>query len=198
MAEPAIAFASASGADWSGRDLAGASVRFCDLSGLRLPGAAAAGSFWQHCALRRADLTAADLSRATFVDCDLTEVDLTDGCLSGARLMRCSLEGARLTGASLDDAATVGCTLARAELTGVRDAASARDLVVEVLRRRAGEDAELMRWVGLVALQRSWCYDEFAAALDAHPRLREIALDAFRKLPESGFAEALAAARLTV
>ncbi len=193
MGEPRIAFAAAGGDDWRDRDLTGAQVRFCDLAGLALPGAAAAGSFWQHCSLRHADLAGADLAGAVLVDCDLSGVDLRGAGLAGARLRRCTIEDARLDGCDLDDAVLVGCSLADAHLDGVRNASSARDLVVEVLRRHAGDDPELQRWVGLVALRRAWCYDEFADALAAHPELRALALDAFRSLPHAGLAEALEA-----
>ena len=195
MAEPRIAFAAAGGDDWRGRDLTGAQVRFCDLAGLDLSGAAAGGSFWQHCSLRHADLSGADLAGAVLVDCDLSGADLRGTDLAEARLRRCTLEDARLDGCDLDGAALVGCSLADAQLDGVRNASSARDLVVEMLRRRAGDDPELQRWVGLVALRRDWCYEEFAAALAAHPELRALALDALRALPRAGLAEALETAR---
>ena len=195
MAEAALAFTAAAGADWSGRDLAGVQARFCDLAGADLGGATAAGSFWQHCSLRGVRLREADLTDATLVDCDLSGADLRAARLAGARLLRCSLESARLGDCELDDATMVGCSLADAELHGVRNATTARDLVVEVLRRRAGDDLELLRWVGLVALRRDWCYEEFAQALDGDPALRAMALECFSELPHSGLAEALASPR---
>jgi hypothetical protein len=186
-----IEFQSLAQADWSGRELADAEVRFCDLRGAVLTGAAARGSFWQHCSLRGADLAASDLVDAVFSDCLLERASLRGARLARARLVRCSFEDADLSEAGLRDATTVQCSFDAARLDGVRDVATARDLVVEILRRAAGDDPELLRWVGLVALERRWCYEEWARELAGSPRHRALALEAFAAYPAAGFADAL-------
>ena len=101
----------------------------------------------------------------------------------------CSLDGASLRDCNFDDAVTVGCSFAGASLDGARKFASCRDIVVEILRRAAGEDREALEVVGAVALHRPWCYEEWWELLAGRPALRERALEAFAAYPESGFAE---------
>jgi hypothetical protein len=182
------------GEDWPGGGLAGALVRFRDAGGASLASVDARDSVWDHCSLRRADLQGADLRGATLVGCDLERANLVDARLSDARLVRCSLASADLTGSDLEDATMVGCDLAGAELAGARNAATARDLVVEHLRRHAGDDVELLRWVGLVAIRRDWCWEEWVPLLAAEPRVRAAAMAAFAAAPHAGFTEAYATA----
>jgi len=184
-------FASLPSADWSRRRLADADVRFCELQNALFVGVDAPGSFWEQCSLRRADLTGASFVDATLRDCVLERAVLRDTRFTGARLVRCSLDGAQLEGADFADATMVGCSLQDAELVGARNFSTARDMIVEVLRRAAGDDQDLIRWVGLVALKRDWCYDVWTDVLRESPRYRRLALDAFAEYPESGFSEAL-------
>jgi uncharacterized protein YjbI with pentapeptide repeats len=188
---PAHAFEDLARAEWQERDLREGELRFCDLRGAALAGVKAAGSFWQHCSLRGADLDGADLTDAVLSECLLERASLRGAIMTGARLVRCSFDEAVLTDATLAGATTVGCSFQDAELTGIRDVATARDIVVEVLKRHAGGDPELLRWVGLVAVKREWCYDDWVRELARSPRHKALALEAFAPFPAAGFAEAL-------
>jgi uncharacterized protein YjbI with pentapeptide repeats len=167
-------------------------LRWANGSGAQMKGVQARNSFIEYVSFRRADLRDADFSQATLRHCAFNE-SLVDGAdFTDARLSHCSFDGASLRGCQFHGAVTVDCSFTDAVLEGAREFATARDLVVEILRRGCADDLQALEVVGAVALRRAWCWEHWTAYLLDRPRLLHLAATIFNAYPESGCAEALA------
>lgn len=184
-----LMFADLTNLEGRGARLKDVEVRFADAHGIDLASAEMGGSRWEHVQLRDADLSGADLRRAIFRNCSLEGVRLDDADLSEAALMSCSFDSASFHRCNLADATTVGCSFADAELEAARNFSTCRDIVVEVLRRAAGDDPEDLGVVGAIALERSWCWEHWAEKLT--PEQRRRGLKIFAAYRDSGCAAAL-------
>jgi Pentapeptide repeats (8 copies) len=178
------------GADLRGARLDGAVLRHCDLSGARLGLARAGGVSLAYTELRGADLSGADLRRSSWTSCGAEGAAFRGAKLDGAALAGCRFDDADFTDASLFKANTLHSVFAGASFEGARRFAWSREIVVELLGRRAA-DLEQRRYVGALALDPAGCYDEWRAILAAAPEYRRLALDALAAYPASGFARAL-------
>jgi uncharacterized protein YjbI with pentapeptide repeats len=193
------------GADLSGArfihvDLSGASLRGANLERATfhqvslvkasLAGARCAESIW-----RQADLTGAECMNAgwreAYVGNALLErADFADADLTLLRLIDCNCAGASFRGADFARANTAYSRFTDAHFEGAKRFSRCREIVVEILAREIGDDTARARLVGALALQRDWCYAEWAQMLAQEPHQREAALELFRRYPDSGFREA--------
>jgi uncharacterized protein YjbI with pentapeptide repeats len=212
-----FAYSSWRDVDWRGTDLTGAQFTCVDLTGAdlrdarlddamfrhviapgaRFSGASARRSFFEH-----ADLSGCDFSRTTLCHVVLKQSTASgamfdDADLSDAAIVGCNCDGASLRGAQLSGLITPDSTFRGAQLHAARRFWRARELVVEVLRQAIGDDPERVQVVGAVALQRAWCYPEWAQMLRSRPYLLDEAIEVFEDHPASGMAVALRAARMT-
>lgn len=167
----------ASSADFSGSDLSGTYWSMCDLSKARMVDAGLRNAFLQGCTLSEAHLDRADLTSARLVSSYATEASFR-----GAILKRTSTTAAKFTGSDFSAATAFF---------------RSREIVAEVLRQGVGDDWELAALVGAVLLAPTWCYPEWRAWLDAHPRHLAVAQEIFTAYPESGCAEALLGAGMS-
>ena len=122
--------------------LAGTGGKRADLSYARLCWADLRGAYLSRAKLRGADLYKADLSSANLSDANLSDADLCWANMRGAYLSRAKLRDANMNWQS-------------------------HDLLAEVLRQAAGDNADRRMLAGLVLVSRDWCWKEFMA-LD-HP-----------------------------
>ena len=101
-----------------------------------------------------------------------------------------------MRGCLLEDVTTIACTFGGTDLSEVRLAATARDVVVEILRRGVDDsDVEALEAIGAIHLKRSWCWEDWAVYFDERPDLVHRLERALAAYPSSGCREALAAAR---
>ena len=128
--------------------------------------------------LTGADLQGADLQGADLLGANLRGADLLGANLLGANLRDANLLGANLLGANLLDA-----NLRDADLRNVGVNWTSHDLIAEMLRQAAGEDAEKRSLAGLVLISRDWCWTQFLAL--EHPQ-REWALGVLRECVKEG------------
>jgi uncharacterized protein YjbI with pentapeptide repeats len=205
-----LAFVSLAGARLDGANLRGATLRHVDLTSASLTGAdltdvrfdlvhATTASFdgarltgaeIEHTILRGANLASADLRGAA-----IRASSLDGACLAGANLTRASMTDCTCADVAfrrtlLDRVNTGGSTFPRADFTAARRFYFCREIVVEVIRRETGDDAEWARLLG-AALVLRWGYVESRQALAEHPGFLERALAILGQYPESGAMEAL-------
>ena len=107
-------------ADFSGRDLAGATLRDSSFARARFVEAKLNGIDGSDARFSFADMTRADLTGATLRSTDLTRAVLAGATLKGADLRRATLFRADLRGADLTGAELTGANLSGAELGGAR------------------------------------------------------------------------------
>jgi hypothetical protein len=196
------------GADLSGAslehvDLLGASLRGVDLRRASLSCVGARGACFADARLDEAfaehvDLTGADLSRASLRNallrvCTLTRADLGGVDLTEGRLVGCECTDTGFRDALFEEASATDSTFDRAEFAGAKRFFLCREIVVELLKRELGDDLERTMLVGALAIERGWCYAEWARILAERPGARRAAVEAFRRYPASGCAEALQA-----
>ena len=113
--------------------------------------------------LTDAYLTRANLSRADLTGANLTGADLTGASLTGASLTGADLTGASLTDANLTGADLTGAYLTDAYLSGATLNWTSHDLLSEVLRRAAGDNARKLMLAGLPLVTRDKCWHNYAA-----------------------------------
>jgi hypothetical protein len=113
-----------------------------------------------------ADLRGVDLIDANLIGAKLIGAKLIDADLGGAKLMDAKLIDADLRGAKLMDAKLDGANLIGAKLEGATLNWQSHDLIAEILRRAAGDDAEKRKIAGLILVSRDWCWEEFLSLND--------------------------------
>lgn len=107
-------------ADFSGRDLAGATLRDSSFARARFVEAKLAGIDGSDARFSFADMSRADLTGATLRSTDLTRAVLAGATLKGADLRRATLFRADLRGADLTSAELTGANLSGADFSGAR------------------------------------------------------------------------------
>ena len=123
-------------------------------------------------------LVGANLRGVYLVGADLHGADLRWACLAGANLREADLRGAHLRRACLG-----GADLEGADLRGATLSWQSHDIIAELLRRSAGQDASKRKLAGLVLVSRDWCWDKF---LSLRSRDRKWALDVLAKYVKYG------------
>ncbi|WP_165073289.1 pentapeptide repeat-containing protein [Paludisphaera rhizosphaerae] len=113
-----------------------------------------------------ANLDGANLDGANLYGANLVGARLDGANLVGANLDGANLYGANLVGANLVGANLVGARLDGARLVGAKVSWNSHAMLSEILRRAAGEDVEKLKVAGFIAIQRSWCWDDFLEAGD--------------------------------
>lgn len=107
-------------ADFSGRDLAGATLRDSSFARARFVEAKLNGIDGSDARFSFADMSRADLTGATLRSTDLTRAVLAGATLKGADLRRATLFRADLRGADLTGAELTGANLSGADFSGAR------------------------------------------------------------------------------
>jgi hypothetical protein len=178
--------------DLRGALLEEATLGYINASGARLTGAQGRGVRIEHTKMARAELSAADLREAAFNGVDLEGAVLRAANLAGASIVQSNCTDAAFDSAILEHLNTVGSTFRDASFVGASRFFQSREIVAEILRRNAGDDVERLRSIGAILLDRSRCYAQWRAAVDAlGPEQLRFALRVFAAYPESGCAEAL-------
>jgi len=129
--------------------------------GINLRGANLGGAYLRGADLDGADLCDANLRGANLRGADLGDANLGDAYLRGANLGDAYLGGANLRGANLDGAHLCGADLCGANLGGAIINWNSHDLIVELLKRAAGDDIDKLKLTGLILLMREWCWGKF-------------------------------------
>jgi hypothetical protein len=184
------------GATFQDACLEKASFRFSSARGASFASAHCRHVYGEHVDLTHANFSHVDLRQATLHQCTLQHTLLNDADLTDSVLNQCNCDDSSFRGALLEGAMAVGSTFARADLDQARRFSTCREMIVEVLRREIGDDVERAKFVGAVAIGRQWCYEEWANMLAFQPQFRALALEIFRRYPESGFVEALRAGKV--
>ncbi|MCA3425275.1 MAG: pentapeptide repeat-containing protein [Roseomonas sp.] len=107
-------------ADFSGRDLTGATLRDSSFARARFVEAKLNGIDGSDARFSFADMSRADLTGATLRSTDLTRAVLAGATLKGADLRRATLFRADLRGADLTGAELTGANLSGADFSGAR------------------------------------------------------------------------------
>ncbi len=146
------------------------------------------------------DLTGADCAgthwREAFIgDSVLERTDFADADLTWLRLIDCNCAGASFEGAEFDHANTANSRFTGAHFERARRFFRCREIVMEILSREINGDLERAKLVGALAMNQDWCYPEWAKILALQPHYRQAVAGIFRQYPQSGFLEALRAAR---
>lgn len=201
-----LAHARLDGADLTGAQLVQVDLRCATLDGARLSktrlelvdagsasfaSAVAAESRWWGTNLTGANFTNADLRRASLSGTVLQSARFDGANLSRTTLADCVADDASFRDASLTWSNTSGTGFAGADFTGAKQFFLCREIVVEILSRNIGNDAECAKLVGAAALMPKWCYPEWKEILAIQTEYRDLALRIFERYPESGFEKAL-------
>ncbi len=179
------------GASFRGAVLHGATFEHARARDVDFRGADLSGAFWEHGELTGADFASAELGGLCLRYCNCDGASFRDAALRGASLINSSFSGADFTGAILLHGKTLRSSFRDADLRGARAFSRCREIVVELLSRRAGQDYELLAAVGAAALRRDWCYDRWASLLEEMPKCRRLALETFAEYALSGFLDEL-------
>lgn len=182
--------------DLSHASLAGVRLHRAHLDHVKATGAILSGARIDHAMIGGTDLSHADLSsarleQAFFRNSSLERAILDDAILDRGKIAYTNCTGASFRRTDLNKVLTVGSAFFLAELATARRFFLCRDIVAEILQREAENDFEDSRLVGVVATSAKWCYRDWKAWLDFHPALRERAIAALAKYPDSGCREAL-------
>jgi uncharacterized protein YjbI with pentapeptide repeats len=147
------------------------SWHFVDLSRTDFSAARLRRGLLRSCSSRRASFRSADLSDAALAQCDCREADFTDSTLAGVD--------------------TLGSIFTGAELGSARGWTVAREALIEVLKREMDNDPARARLFGAIAINRDWCWDEWAVMSEHDPAGLEVVAGILAKYPASGCLEAL-------
>ena len=209
-----IEFVSLRGAQLDGANLDGARLQFVDLTGASLmnasmrrtelwsvqarsacfAGVRADESHWHFVDLSRTDFSAARVGEALLRSCSMRRATFASADLSDAALAQCDCRDADFTDANLAGVDTLGSIFSGARLGSARGWTIAREAVVEVLRRELDNDPARARLFGAIAINRDWCWDEWAVMAEHDPAGLTVVTGILAKYPASGCLEALNAA----
>jgi fluoroquinolone resistance protein len=182
------------GADFRDCRLDGASFRHVMASNALFDGATCEDAFFEQVDLAGATLRSAALRGTVFKETSLVQARLDAADLTDTKFLHCQAEGVSLRGALLAGAITPGSSFEDADLTDARRFTRCRELVVEVLRREAGNDPLHFQLLGALAIKRDWCYAEWSNVLSSFPQCQDVVLQVFGRFPHSGLMEALRSA----
>jgi uncharacterized protein YjbI with pentapeptide repeats len=205
-----IVFVSLAGALLDGADLTGAAFRYVNLTHASFSeakldsarfeyvhagtscfaGSNATNARWEHTDLTAANFTNANLRRSVMRTCALESIRLDGADLTDGSLAYSVCEAASFQGTILENTETVGAQFARADFAGSFRFFRCREIVVELLRREAGNDFEMLKLVG-AAQTSKWCYGHWHKYLLDYPEYMKKALAILGRYPESGAMEAL-------
>lgn len=206
-----LAYLDLRGATLDGADLRDTTFEHVDLSEASLRGARLERTRWRNVEAAHAQLDGAVMRRAGLQRVNWTSASLKGVDLSGSLLNQCALEDARCDDLELVDAhlvysmsdratfrgacfastVTLGSSFAGADFSLARRITTCREIVVEILRSAAGDDVELLKLLGLAAVERRFCFAAWARLLGAQPGALRIVADCLDRYPASGLLEAL-------
>ena len=209
-----IKFVSLRGAQLDGANLDGARLQFVDLTGASLvnasmrrtelwsvqarsacfAGVRADGSSWHFVDLSRTDFSAARVRESLLRSCSMRRTTFASADLGDAALAQCDCRDADFTDANLAGVDTLGSIFTGAELGSARGWTVAREVLVEALKREIEDDPARARLFGAIAINREWCWDEWAVMAEHDPAGLEIVAGILAKYPASGCLEELNAA----
>jgi len=144
-------------------------VRDADFSRAAFERFAPNGCVFERCDFRgelfdeRLQTLFASRRQSIFRECRFDGADLHDADLRGANLRGANLTGANLTDANLTDANLSGANLVGVDLGGAKINWQSHALVVEILRREAGDDVDKRKIAGLILVSTDWCWEKFLA-----------------------------------
>ncbi len=151
-------------------NLRDAHLRDANLGGANLGGANLRDAYLRGANLRDANLCDANLGGAYLGGANLRDANLGGAYLGGAYLRGANLRGANLRGANLRGANLRGANLRDANLRGGESRAKiawqSHDLIAEILRRAAGDDAAKLKVAGFILVCRDKCWPDFLKMRD--------------------------------